>query len=63
MENGKIQAATSLSPNDSDVATWALPEGAIARLGRGKINSMAFSPNGQYFVVSTPIGLWLYELP
>ena len=63
MENRKIQAVTSLSPNDSDVATWALPEGAIARLGRGKINNMAFSPNGQYFAVNTPIGLWLYELP
>ncbi len=63
MENEKIQAATSLSPNDSDVATWALPEGAIARLGRGSVGSMAFSPDGQYFAVGSWIGLWLYELP
>ena len=62
MENGKIQAATSLSPSDSDVAKWALPEGAIARLGRGGVSDMAFSPDGQHFAVGTSIGLWLYEL-
>ena len=49
--------------SDSDVATWALPEGAVARLGRGKNNDVAFSPDGQYFAVGTSIGFWLYELP
>ena len=63
MENRKTQAATSLSLDDSDIATWALPEGAIARLGRGNVGSMAFSPDGQYFAVGSWIGLWLYELP
>ena len=63
MEDRKTQAATSFSPDDSDVATWALPEGAIARLGRGNVHDMAFSPDGQYFAVGTAIGLWLYELP
>ena len=62
MENRKTQAGTSLSPNDSDIAKWALPEGAIARLGRGSVRDMAFSPNGHYFAVGTAIGLWLYEL-
>jgi WD40 repeat protein len=59
MENRK----PSFSPDDSDVATWALPEGAIARLGRGSVGNMAFSPDGQYFAVGSWIGLWLYELP
>ena len=63
MENKKIQAATPLNLADSDVAKWALPEGAIARLGRGNVHDMAFSPDGQYFAVGTAIGLWLYELP
>ena len=45
------------------MTTWALPEGAIARLGRGSVRDMAFSPDGQYFAVGTSIGLWLYELP
>ena len=63
MENKKTQAGTLLNLDDSDIATWALPEGAIARLGRGKSNDVAFSPNGQYFAVGSWIGLWLYELP
>ena len=46
---------------NSDVTTWALPEGAIARLGRGNVRDMAFSPDGRYLAVGTAIGLWLYE--
>lgn len=49
--------------NDPSINTWLLPEGALARLGRGRVNDMAFSPDGQYFVVGTAIGLWLYDLP
>ena len=62
MENRKIRATTLSGPDDTDVTTWALPEGAIARLGQGSVRDMAFSPNGQYFAVGTSIGLWLYEL-
>lgn len=47
----------------ADITTWALPEGAIARLGRGSIsNNMAFSPNGTSLVVATAIGCWWYDL-
>ena len=62
MEDRKTQTTTSLSPNQSDIATWALPEGAIARLGRGSLRDIAFSPDGKYLAVGTNIGLWLYEL-
>ena len=61
MENRKTQADTSFSSDDSDIAKWALPEGAITRLGRGCLCDMAFSPDGQHFAVGTNIGLWLYE--
>lgn len=63
MENRNSLTPTPLSVEGEDVTTWALPEGAIARLGRGTGGDMAFSPNGQYFAVGTSIGLWLYELP
>ena len=63
MENRNTQAATPLNLDDSDVAIWALPEGATARLGRGSVRDMAFSPDGQHFAVGTNIGLWLYNLP
>ena len=63
MENRNSTAAVLRSIDGEDVTTWALPEGAIARLGRGSVGSMAFSPDGQYFAVGSWIGLWLYELP
>ena len=63
MENKNSTAAALRSINGEDMTTWALPEGAIARLGRGSVRDMAFSPDGQYFAVGTSIGLWLYELP
>ena len=48
--------------NNTDVTTWALPEEAIARLGRGIVRPLAFSPDGKYLTVGTTIGLWWYEL-
>ena len=48
--------------NNRDVTTWALPEGAIARLDRGKVKDVAFSPDGMHLAVATDIGLWWYEL-
>ncbi len=63
MENKNSTAAVLRSIDGEDVTTWALPEGAIVRLGRGNVHDMAFSPDGQYFAVGTAIGLWLYELP
>ena len=49
--------------SNGDVSTWALPEGAIARLGRGIIADLAFSPDSESLVVATTMGCWLYELP
>jgi WD40 repeat protein len=63
MENKNSTAAALRGIDGEDVTTWALPEGAIARLGRGSVRDMAFSSDGQYFAVGTSIGLWLYELP
>ena len=63
MENKNSAAAAPRSVAGEDVTSWALLEGAIARLGRGSIRDMAFSPDGQYFAVASAIGLWLYELP
>ena len=61
MEAGKLGDCAPLRAGGDDVTTWVLPEGAIARLGRGSIRDMAFSPDGQHFAVGTAIGLWLYE--
>ena len=42
-------------------ARWNLPEGAKARLGRGKLNSIILSPDGTRVAVSTSIGIWVYD--
>ena len=45
---------------------WHLPDGAIARLGKGNIGqsdrSVAFSPDGQRLAVASHIGVWLYDV-
>ena len=63
MKNRNSFAPAPRSVKGEDVTAWSLPEGAIARLGRGSVRDMAFSPGGQYFAVASAIGLWLYELP
>ena len=44
-----------------DWTQWHLPEGAIARLGKGKINDVKFSPDGNRLAVATDIGVWIYD--
>ena len=41
---------------------WSLPEGAIARFGKGPATgTIAFSPNGTQFAVGWKTGIWLYD--
>ena len=63
MKNKNSTASALPIIDGEDVTMWALPDGAVARLGRGRNNDVAFSPNGQYLAVGTSIGFWLYELP
>ena len=62
LKNNKSVITTPEDVDSIDVTTWALPEGAIARLGRGCNPDFAFSPDGQYFVVGNTLGLWVYDL-
>jgi len=58
---GKINSPYVVSYN-SDASSWGLPAESVARLGRGRISDLAFSPDGCYLVVGSSIGLWWYEL-
>ena len=40
----------------------SLPEGAKARLGKGSIREIAYSPNGKHLAVAGSIGIWLYDM-
>ena len=44
-----------------DSPQWHLPEGAKARLGKGRINEIAYSPDGAHLAVASGIGIWLYD--
>ena len=44
-----------------DYTHWQLPEGAKMRLGKGKINDVKFSLDGDLLAVATDIGVWLYD--
>ena len=44
-----------------DYIRWNLPEGAKARLGKGWINEIAYSPDGSLLAVGCSIGIWLYD--
>ena len=62
MEHKKLVVPAPVNASGDDVTTWALPEGAIARLERGGVGGKAFSPDGRYLAVATKIGLWWYEV-
>ena len=61
-------APFNVVPGDTTGTTWALPEGAIARLGKGihrggpDLDSVALSPDGTYFAAGTGMGLWFYDV-
>ncbi len=44
-----------------EYTTWGLPNGAKARLGKGRINTIKFSPDGAQIAVASPVGIWLYD--
>ena len=45
-----------------DSPQWHLPEGVKARLGKGSINDMVYSPDGTVLAVASSIGVWLYDV-
>ena len=44
-----------------DYTKWSLPDGAIARLGKGRINQIAYFPNDIRLAVASSIGIWIYD--
>ena len=44
-----------------DYTRWHLPEGAIARFGKGSINDFVYFPDGHRLAVLSSIGIWIYD--
>ncbi len=52
-----------LLPNTypQDYTQLNLPEGALVRLGKGRIEEVLYSPDGPRLAVVSSIGTWLYD--
>ena len=44
-----------------NISQWHLPDGAIARLGKGPVRNIAYSPDGKHLAVVSDIGVWIYD--
>ncbi len=60
-------APLNFNPDDPTGATWALPEGAIARIGKGYQDyntdrEISVSPDNTFFAIGTRLGLWWYDI-
>ena len=51
----------SLPTVAQDYTQFSLPEDAIARLGKGTLGEVRFSPDGNLLAVSSSIGIWFYD--
>ncbi len=45
-----------------DTRQWHLPEGVKARIGKGRANDIAVSPDGTQLAIATGLGIWLYNM-
>ena len=45
-----------------DYTKWELPKEAKMRLGKGRINAIQFSPDGNELAVASSIGIWMYSV-
>ena len=50
------------NPTPPDSLRWHLPEGAKARLGKGRINDIVYSPDNTLLAVASSVGVWLYDV-
>ena len=57
-----LSAEAQTDETVKDYAQWALPKEAKARLGKGGINVIQFSPDGTQIAVGSNIGIWLYNV-
>ena len=68
MQNSENSYLHLYKNKNSNITTWELPEGAIARLGQGSMmgditpQPIAPSPDGRYIAVGNTIGVWWYDL-
>ena len=61
-ENLPLSKRTQEDGTLKHYSQWELPRHARARLGKGKIYTVQFSPDGSQLAVGSAIGIWLYDV-
>ena len=58
-----IATLTVFLPNTfaQDYTQWHLPDGGKARLGKGFVSKVQYSPDGTQLAVASQVGIWLYD--
>ena len=56
-----IVSVCSLPSTAQDNPQIGLPEGVIARIGKGSLGEIHFSPDGSKLAISTSIGIWFHD--
>ena len=59
--DGTGQESNQLLSDKGDYTRWGLPEKAKARLGKGNVNEIAYSPDQNRLAVASGTGIWLYD--
>ena len=53
---------SSTTAENEPYTQWDLPDGAKARLGKGRINDITCSSDGTLLAVASQIGIWIYDI-
>lgn len=61
-KNNRQPALLNVKAGDPTGDSWGLPDGIVARFGKGNISDVKLSPDGTYFAVATGVGLWWYDV-
>ena len=59
--NDTGQESNQVISDEGDYTQWGLPENAKARLSKGNINDIRFSPDGTQIAVASGTGVWIYD--
>ena len=59
--DGGEQESNQVLSDKGDYTRWNLPKKAKARLGKGSVKEVAYSPDGNRLAVASGTGIWLYD--
>ena len=59
--DGTGQESNQVLSDKGNYTRWGLPQQAKARLGKGTVSEVAYSPDGNRLAVASGTGIWIYD--